>query len=271
MKKLTVFILCFLMLIMLALPLYADVDAGTLMVVETSARYIEEMDAVEQAVRVSDSIWDKYLGYDRDDVEYSLMYQIYYLKMKDIISAYENDGSFADNISDKYYWVVPSYTEGAEVQVVRSEQNLSGWDIRRGTRYRSNISLNYPEVDFGIASIYGNILSQYPEADKYSFRFVYEEGTDVHLMYFMADEREYVVPYFPSEDLKWAVKGKIYPAGEYIELMRTGAANESSLIDEPAPIQRSEKLYLNYLVIGSAAVICVVVVAVIVAKKRKSQ
>ncbi len=269
MKRITVGVISFLLMIMMIVPVYADVDKGTLLTVEISSRYTDEMNAVQQAVRVCDSIWDKYLGDNRDDVTYSLMYQIYYLKMKDIVSSYEKEGSFGANISEKYYWVVPCYNEGTEVQVIRSEQNLSGWDIRRGTRYRSAIAENYPDIEFGIDVIYENIMTQYPSADKYSFRFVYDEGTDVHLMYFVSEGAEYLVPYFPSEDINWITNAKIYPAGEYVEIMKTNVVAESSLNDSEEPYQRSEKIYLNYIIVGTVAVICVAVAAVIIAKKKK--
>lgn len=269
MKRFMMSIVSILLMIILMVPVYADVDKGTLLTVEISSRYTDEMNNVQQAVRVSDRIWDKYLGNSRDDVDYSLMYQVYYLKMKDIISSYEKQGTFGANISEKYYWVVPCYGEGSEVQVVRSEQNLSGWDIRRGTRYCSTIPGNHPDVKFRIDKIYNNILTQYPNADKYSFRFVYDEGTDVHIMYFLSEGQEYLVPYFPSEDMTWIINAKIYPANEYVEIMKTNVAAESSLVDSKAPYERSEKIYLNYVLIGTVAVICVVIVAVIIAKKKK--
>lgn len=269
MKRLTVLAVSIMLIITMIVPVYAEVDKGTLLTVEISSRYTDEMNNVQQAVRVSDRIWDNYLGDNRDGVDYSLMYQIYYLNFKDIISSYEKEGSFGANILENYYWVVPCHDEGAEVQVVRSEQNLSGWDIRRGTHYCSSIQENYPEIEFSIDAIYENIITQYPQADKYSLRFVYDAGTDVHLMYFVCDGLEYLVPYFPSEDITWITNGKIYPAEEYIKIMKNNVAAESSLEDDVVDYDRPEKIYLNYILIGTVAVICVVVVALIIAKRKK--
>lgn len=271
MKKILVFIICIAQLLMVALPSYAETDKGTLLVEEIASWYADEMAAVEKAVRASDSIWDSYIGDDREEVSYKYMYQIYYLEMKDIVSAYDDNGNFRSNISDKYYWVVPSYEHGGEVQVVRSEQNVSGWDIRRGTEYYSNIKRNHPDTSFALVDIYNNIFNRYPDTDKGSIRIVYEEETDTHLVFFACERSEYVVPYFPSTIHTWQVNGRVYPVIEYIDLIRENISKESKIIHHGVSNEKSEKIYVNYIFIGSAAVICVATGAVIIAKKKKKR
>ena len=270
MKRITVLIACLIMVYSMMFTSFAELDEGTELVMDMLKYYQYETDQIVLAVTEQYTEWEKYLGDNIDDITFSLMYQVYYLKMKDIVAAYDTDGSFRANISDKYYWVVPNYEMGSEVQVVRNDQTRYGWAIRRGTKYMSWISLNYPEVGFGIAMIYDNILKAYPEADKLSFRLVYDEENSMHIMSFTCDGEEYVVPYFASKDITWLTNGNIYTASEFIGIVRDGRVEDGSMEiydNNPAP----ETIYSVYNIVGTVVAVCVAVVAVIAANKMKKK
>ena len=257
------------MTVTVCLPIYAEVDMGMLYMIERASACLEEMEAVEQAVRASGSEWDKYLGLDRDGLSYPWMYQVYYLNMRDMVSAYGTDGSFGSNISDKYYWVVPIHQKKREVQVVHSEQSEYGWAIRRGTYYQNDIETSYPDVAFDIVSMNNCVFKEHPNADKESIRLVKEDGFDMHIMYFTDGGEEYVVPFFASTEITWVKNGVAYPARDFIELVRENSGDDSGYVPVTKPGAATETLYLNYVVIGTLAVIFVAATALIVAKYKK--
>lgn len=259
------------MLVLSFVSVYAAEIQGSTLAVELLKYYRYETEQIALMVEDQHIAWRDYLGDDSDAITYDLMYQVYYLDMKDVVAAYESDGSFGKNISDKYYWVVPNYEKGTEVQVVRNSGAQYGWAIRRGTHYMESIGANYEGIVFGIADIYDNILTKCPEVNKLSFKMVYDETDDMHLMYFTSGGEEYVVPYFASEKITWLTNGEVYPAGEYIDLMRSNTFDDTSSIDLDDGGLDTETIYINYIVIGTVAVIGVAVVAVIIAKNMKNK
>ncbi len=271
MKKSVIFLLCTVMLVIMLMPVSAEEIQGGILSVELLKYYRYETEQIAIMVGEQHTAWRDYLGDNPEDILYDMMYQVYYLEMKDVVSAYDSDGSFGKNISDKYYWIVPNYEKGTEVQVVRNPDAAHGWAIRRGTRYMNAIGSSYEGTVFGIAAIYDTILTQCPEVNKLSFRMVYDELNDMHLMYFTSEGEEYIVPYFASEDITWLTNGTVYSAKDYIELMRTNTTDETTGIDLDEDKINSEIIYLNYIIIGTVIVIGVALVAVIMAHKKKTK
>lgn len=251
------------------IPCFAEVSEGEKFATELLKYYRYETDQICLAVGEQFEDWEEYLGNDPDNIRYDHMYQVYYLNMKDTVAAYDTDGRFVDNISSKYYWVVPNYETGCEVQLVRNSETEYGWAIRRGTHYMDNIRTNYPGTEYGIISIYDNILENYPKADKLSFRFIYEELNDIHLMFFVSEGEEYVIPYFSSKDMTWIKNAEIYPVLQYIELVRKNTADDTITTALSSGGFDTETIYLNYIVVGTVAVIGIALTAVIVVKKKK--
>lgn len=277
MKRFVVFLLCIILSVVSFIPVFAEneteeeANAGTLLAINLLKYYRYETDQITLAVSEAYTDWEKYLGNDPDDILYTLMYQVYYLNMKDVVSAYDNDGSFGKNISERYYWVVPNYEKGSEVQVVRNDDTKYGWAIRRGTHFMKSIDFSYKGTVFGIAAIYDNILTKCPNVDKTSFRLVYDEVNDMHLMYFTSEESEYVVPYFASKEITWLTNAEVYSAKEYIELIRTNTTDDTSNIDLGEGKLNTETIYLNYIVIGTLTVAGVALIAIVLAQKKKNQ
>lgn len=271
MKRSIVFLLCAVILLLCMLSVSADEIQGRALSVELLKYYRYETDQITLMIKDQQTAWRDYLGDDAEGVDYDMMYQVYYLDMKDVVSAYDSDGSFGKNISDKYYWVVPNCEKGTEVQVVRNSGAQYGWAIRRGTHYMQSIGANHEGTVFGIADIYDNILTKCPDVNKLSFKMVYDETEDMHLMYFTSGSEEYVVPYFASEELTWLTNGEVYSAGEYIELMRANVADDTDGIDLDEGGLDTETIYINYIVIGTVAVIGVAVVAVMIAQSKKNK
>ena len=187
------------------------------------------------------------------------------------ISAYYSSGSFGANVTDKYYWVVPNYDLGCEVQVVANADAEHGWAVRRGTDYIKQIKQNFPSVEFDIAKIYDRVLEDYPEADTESFRMVYDEAYSVHLMYFVCNGQEYVSPYFFTKSITWATNGAIYRAGDYISFLRKGVDAESTGLETQKAIRKTESIYLSYVLVGSVFVAIIVIGAVVIAKTKKDK
>ncbi len=269
MKRSIIFLLCVVMLVLMSITASTEVMQGSDLSVELLKYYRYETDQITIMVNEQYTAWRDYLGEDPEAIRYDQMYQVYYLNMKDTVSAYDSDGMFGKNISDKYYWVVPNHEKGTEVQVVRNSDAEHGWAIRRGTRYMNSIASNYEGTVFTIATVYDNILEQCPEVNKLSFKMVYDELNDMHLMYFTSDGEEYVVPYFASKDVTWLTNGEMYSAKDYIELMRTNTADETSSIVLDRGKINTETIYLYYIVIGTVVVIGVTFVAILVAQKKK--
>ncbi len=269
MKRIIVLLLCAVIAAASMIPCFAETSEGEALVLEFLKYYKYETDQIKLTVSEQYGDWSEYLGDDPDDIRYDLMHQIYYLNMKDTVDAYDNDGSFGANISEKYYWIVPNYVTGSEVQVVRNEDAEHGWAIRRGTHCMKNIQSAYPDTVYGIEAIYDNVLEKYPQTDKLSFRFIYEELHDIHLMYFVCEGEEYVTPYFSSKDITWLKNAEIYAAADYIELVRANTVDETSSAALDEGKIDTETIYMNYIVIGTVAVVGIALVAVITAKNRK--
>ncbi len=268
MKRIVVLALCIIMVISMVCISNAELDNGTKLVIDMLKYYQYETEQITLAVKDQQAEWEKYLGNDVDTIDFALMYQVYYLDMKDIVAAYDDDGSFGANITNRYYWVVPNYEKGCEVQVVRNDQSEHGWAIRRGTSFMRAMKFNHPEVGFGIGMMYENALNTYPDTDRDSFRVVYDEDNDMHLLYFACKGEEYVVPYFTSEEITWISNEEVYAVSDFIELMRINIIEGSALAQIPnkaAP----ETIYFSYVLIGSALVVCIAVVAIVIASKMK--
>ncbi|MBQ3183220.1 MAG: hypothetical protein IJB57_06085 [Clostridia bacterium] len=271
MKRSIIILLCAVMIVLALMPIASEEVQGSVLSVELLKYYRYETEQIIAMVNEQYIAWRDYLGDDPDAIPYELMYQVYYLDMKDVVSAYDSDGTFVKNISDRYYWVVPNYEKGTEVQVVRNNDAEYGWAIRRGTHYMDSIRSNYEDTVFGIAEIYDNILTQCPGVNKLSFKMVYDELNDIHLMYFTSEGEEYVVPYFASENFTWLTNAMVYPVKDYIELMRTNTVDDTSNIDLDEGKMGTETIYLNYIVIGTVAVIGVAIVAVLIAHNKKNK
>ncbi len=230
----------------------------------------EEILDVRKSVGASYSDWKEYLGDDFHSIDFDKIFQVYYLSMKDIVAAYDHSGNFGENILDDYYWVVPTYEVGGEVQVSRNDNSETGWSVRRGTNCSGEMVRNYPNVKFDIVSIYDNIFSAYPDADPETFRFVHTDGLDTHLMYFVCDSVEYLVPYFESADITWSTNERIYTAEEYIEILRKNGTKDTEYSDLDEKNNSFEKTYLLYVLVGSIIVICVTVCAILIVKKKQN-
>ncbi|MBQ4562618.1 MAG: hypothetical protein IJA55_09865 [Clostridia bacterium] len=271
MKRFVVLLLCIIMTLVAAVTSFAEISEGSELTIDLMKYYRYETEQITMAVKDQYTAWEKYMGNNPDDIYFTLMYQVYYLKMKDIVSAYETDGNFVSNITDKYYWVVPNYNKGSEVQVVRNDDTEYGWAIRRGTRYMNSIDFSYKGVVFGIAAIYDNILEKKPDVDKDSFRLVYDELNDMHIMYFTSEGEEYVVPYFASKDITWLTNEEVYTASEYVELMKSHIVDETSHMKITDGNPKPETIYFYYLIIGTVMVIAIALVAFIIAKRKNKK
>ncbi len=268
MKRSIILLLCMIMLSLTLISVAADEVQGEALSVELLKYYRYETEQIVVMVDGQRTAWRDYLGELNSSLRYDLMYQVYYLDMKDIVAAYDIDGSFGKNISDKYYWVVPNYEKGTEVQVVRNADAEFGWAIRRGTRYMEAIGANHEGTVFGIAAIYDNILKKSPDVNKLSLKMVYDELNDIHLMYFTAKGEEYVVPYFASTDITWIKNEEVYSVRDYVELMRANTVKETHSVIPDDDNKGTEAIYLNYIVVGTITVIGVALIAVIIAQKK---
>lgn len=268
MKKILVVTVCLLTILLTMVNAYGDSTNGSELAAAILEKYSEEVEQIILTVKDQQSQWVDYLGNNPDKIDFSHMYRVYYLKLKDINAAYDKQGSFAANISDSYYWVVPCYDKQSEVQVVRNNDTAHGWDIRRGTQFMKNVGRSYPDVVFVISSVYENILSRYPEVDKESMRMVYDEGNNIHLMYFTSDGAEYVVPYFSSKAITCVSNEKVYPVSDYINAMESNKAEDSAYDTSSAKKHGTEMIYFNYIVVGSIVVVGVAFVAFMIARRK---
>ena len=256
------------MIVMTLTTVGAEPIDGSILSVELLKYYRYETEQITLMLNDSYGDWDDYLGDDPEAISYDHMYQVYYLDMKDIVAAYDTDGSFAKNISDKYYWVVPNYEKQSEVQVVRNADTTYGWAVRRGTRYMKSIANNHKDIVFGVAEIYESILEQCPNANKLSFKMVYDELNDMHLMYFTVEGNEYLSPYFASKDITWLTNGKTYTVEDYIGLMRDNAEQDTTHFRLFGENDDTETIYFYYIIIGSVVVIAIALLSVIIAGKK---
>lgn len=268
MKKTIVFLLCTVIIAMTLTPICAVSVDGSALSVELLKYYRYETEQIALMLNDAYGDWDDYLGDEPEAISYDLMYQVYYLDMKDIVAAYDTDGSFAKNISDKYYWVVPNYEKQSEVQVVRNADTTYGWAVRRGTRYMKSIADNHKDIVFGVAEIYESILEQCPDANKLSFKMVYDELNDMHLMYFTVNGEEYLSPYFASKDITWLTNGKAYTVGNFIERMRDNAEQDTTRFSLFGENDDTETIYFYYIVIGTVVVVAIALLSVIIAGKK---
>ncbi|MBR6515095.1 MAG: hypothetical protein IKT46_09740 [Clostridia bacterium] len=271
MKRFLIITVCILLVAASAIGVFAEGITGTAFTNLKLEEYADEVEQIKSSLQQEQEEWKTYLGNNPDKVDYDRMYQVYYLEKKDINGQYKKQGSFASNISDKYYWVVPCYDKQCEVQVVRNSNVDNGWYIRQGTKFMKDIGRSYPDVVFGISAIYENILKYYPEPDIDSFRMVYDEVNNIHLMYFTDNGSEYVVPYFSSKGITWISNEKIYPVADYVKLMSENEGKDTGYTNIGDEKQGAEMIYYNYVIIGTLAVICVAAVAVFVAKAKKKK
>lgn len=268
MKKYISLILCAIMLVSVALPIYADGEQGAKLQKEILGESAEESEAVKSAVEKNISQWAEYIGSTGEEIDYELMFRVYYLE-SNIVSGYAEIGSFEALISENYCWLVPNLKTGGEVQVVSSVNSESGWAVRQGGRFHGKMAQSHNLEKFDITDIYSNILAVYPDAQTDSFKAVYDENRHVLMLYFENDGKEYVSPYFHEEDIDWITNGAVYRVSDFVSFLdghneQVGASNMIPNGDE------AENIFAIYIIAGTAAVIVIAFVAVMLARKKKS-
>lgn len=268
MKRLMAIISVLLMLLGLTVAAQTASDTEEPSLEDTMERLNAEIEAVEATIEKEYELWSEYLTRDEEGkISCSYMFRVFSLTSKDMVSAYKNQGSIADMVSDNYYWMVPCGHTGRELQVVRSETSDTGWMIRQGSSYGEGMKKLLPDVSFDAASMYENVVSNYPDVDRASGKAVYDSENEIFMVYFTAKGKEYISPYFASADIDWVTNRGIYEAEDYISFMESGRdTDDLSAIPQK---DTTAKLYVVYIVIGTAVVALATGIAVAVMKRKK--
>ena len=183
-------------------------------------------------------------------------FRLFYLNSGDIISAYEKSGKFGSNITDKYCWVVPYSDDSGEVVVVRSDNTQTGWAVKIVSSFNADTVKNFNNVAPGIINAYNVIIDKYPDFDVKSIRFCECNQLKCRLMYFTAEGKEYIIPYFTAPVNNFTT-AKVYTVSDFMDAARRYVAeNENSLKPED---EKYDKIFIVYIVAGTLLVFALVV------------
>ena len=269
MKKYIILLVCFLLCSLFCIDSFAETAD------EIQQKYLsenrQELEAVRSTVQLNNEN-----GADRHIPEASLdfdrAYRLYFLNDGDVIKAYEDEGSFGANITDKYAWILP-YTDvyTGELEVVRSNNSKTGWALRVDTDFQTKTALNYDGVDASIKGVLENVLNSFPDADLSTIRYCSSKQFKCRLLYFSDNGEEYIVPYF-AEPVSCFTTGQIYKAGDFIAAAKNQLDSDTETAKTENKTGSFDKIFIIYLVIGTAVVLVFVLIVVFMkSKKRKEE
>lgn len=145
-------------------------------------------------------------------------YPLYSLKDPNLVAAYRNSGSFADNISGEYTWNVPTSTGF----LIRVRQNESGDWAEAG--FSDEFQEKEGAENVSALTDQARLIRTIEESGRIptvsDVRYVDARlYTSTTLIYIKADGAEYLIPYGPRPELTGLQNGKLYSAGEVVEIL----------------------------------------------------
>lgn len=263
MRRIISLLLCLIFTAGFSLNVYAETGYDILN--SGAERFEDERNDVRLAVDTAHNEYRIYLGDSSEDIDYDLMYRCHSFYNSNFVEAYRNNGNFASNINSSYYWIVPSYDNGGEVDVVPNSDSEFGWSVRTGRELHPYEKLSKKNLE----EVYDTILKEYPDADTASFHNLYSEYINCKMVYFMSEGEEYLYIFFLSDkDPDWAESGEIYTAESFVMLASSEFDNNVEDTGVVSFIQEN----LDTLILASGIILVLVIgLGVFAIKKRNKK
>lgn len=145
-------------------------------------------------------------------------YPLYSLKDPNLVAAYRSSGTFGDNISGDYTWNVPT----SAGFLVRVRQKESGDWAEAG--FSDEFLEKEGAENCSALTDQARLIRTMEESGRIQtvtdVRYVDARlYTSTTLIYIKADGAEYLIPYGPRPELTGLQNGKLYSAGEVVEIL----------------------------------------------------